>query len=78
MQKWEYLVVNFFGNKDEAHPRFVNDEELKDWKNGPKLSQFCNERGEEGWEMVSMAITSNHFGEVLESRAVFKRPKGGK
>ena len=53
MQKWEYLFVET--NQESGKPpkpRNVNDQELRDWKRGPAMSQYANQLGEQGWEFV--------------------------
>ncbi|MBA2681365.1 MAG: hypothetical protein H0U76_23565 [Ktedonobacteraceae bacterium] len=34
-------------------PRYIGDEELSDWKNGPDLPTYCNQMSTNGWEVVS-------------------------
>jgi hypothetical protein len=34
-------------------PRYVNGQELRDWKKAPPIHEYLNQLGEEGWELVS-------------------------
>ncbi|HEX9016632.1 MAG TPA: hypothetical protein VF960_11640 [Chloroflexota bacterium] len=58
MHKWEYtfVVAEPYGAYGEEvwRPRWVNGEELPDWKKGEGLQKFCNRLGSEGWEMVQI------------------------
>lgn len=66
MQKWEYLFVGC----NEGRTRWVNGSELPGWKSN-KLFAWANQRGEEGWELVSDSAWTGSFAYDL----VFKRPK---
>ena len=54
-------------------PRFINGQELKDWK---KISWFSliNQLGDDGWELVSSVgyLTGTY---VYDNELLFKRPK---
>jgi hypothetical protein len=58
MRKWEYMfvVAETLGSYGEEiwRPRWVNGEELQDWKRGQGLHKFCNQIGGEGWELVQV------------------------
>ncbi len=58
MQKWEYMfvVAETHGTWGEEvwRPRWVNGVEVHDWRKGPGLNQFCNDKGREGWELVQI------------------------
>jgi hypothetical protein len=90
--KWEYLFLTLarlpgglFRRGGAWKVRFVNGEELANWKDGPRFYEYCNQLGEEGWEMVSLSYAPV-FGEVWQGfgggvarenfRIVLKRPKG--
>ena len=55
------------------HPRFINEQELKDWK---KISWFSlmNQLGNDGWELVSSVgyLTGTYY---YDNELLFKRPK---
>ena len=68
MQKWEYLYVGVDYNSDK--PRYINGQELRDWKRQPHISVFMNQMGEQGWELVAFFNPS-----ATVSPMVFKRPK---
>ena len=71
MQKWEYCFVTADTEKDQWRARHVNDRELSDWKKGPTMSQYANQLGEEGWELVC----STFSGGMGYYKYVFKRAK---
>ena len=50
MQKWEYLRVR----EDWERPRWVNQQELPDWRKMPLMHTFISDLGEQGWELVSV------------------------
>ncbi len=66
MQQWEYLhVIMDIGNSGRVVPRSSNWQELPNWKKGPLFSDYINQLGMQGWELVAVAAT----------RYVFKRPR---
>jgi hypothetical protein len=76
MQKWEYLFAqcDYDHNKKRWRVRWVNKDELPDWQNGPSLSEFSNQRGEEGWELIA-DIERGEGTIIFNRRLTFKRPK---
>ncbi len=67
MQKWEYLFIplQITAHKNQLYPFAQHGKELPNWENGPTLSQYFNQYGEQGWELIS-----------VEDRVyIFKRPK---
>ena len=78
LQKWEYLFVLCEDTKEAWRPRYVNGQELRDWKRGSSQHEFSNQMGEQGWELVSsdLVLTSNYGQVGLNAiRMIFKRPK---
>lgn len=72
MTRWEYLTVqlDYFGfNNDKVGVRFLNGQELKDWKK-VSLEQFFNQLGNNGWEAVVGLATYSGTKNIL----LFKRP----
>lgn len=73
MQRWDYLTVRLdhFGAMapQQLAPRFVNGQELKDWKK-ISVSAFLSQLGQDGWEMCGMLNTQRD-----ENCLFFKRPK---
>jgi hypothetical protein len=56
-QKWDYLrlVTDDYGKR----VRYSNDEELANWKDGPSVSEYLRQVGNEGWELVAVTMKSN-------------------
>lgn len=69
MQKWEYLTVRLDRvekwNTVDLVPRFINGQELRNWKQTP-IHALISQLGEDGWEMTTALDTTYLF---------FKRPK---
>lgn len=54
MTRWEYLTVrleNFGLNGEKIGVKYLNGQELKDWKK-VSVEQFLNQLGNNGWELV--------------------------
>lgn len=92
MQKWEYLFVfaTITSAGGDFCPRFVNDQELDDWQEGPTMYDYANQLGESGWELLScnpIVFTQSNWQSLLETHQissdlraitmVFKRSKKG-
>ena len=75
MQKWEYLFVVCEYQNDDWRPKYMNGQELRDWKRGPSVSDFSNQIGADGWELVNLMTGVNQFGETKSYRLVFKRQR---
>ncbi len=70
MTKWEYTFVLFgVGDRNAWRPAEVNDQTLPNWKRGPTGSEFANQLGEQGWELVATFSTG------ITPTLIFKRPK---
>ncbi len=66
MQQWEYLhVVMDIGSSGRVVARSTNWQEQPNWKKGPLFSDYLNQLGNQGWELVAVEAT----------RYIFKRPK---
>jgi hypothetical protein len=48
-QNWVYLFVR----GEEGRPRYVNGQEIPNWKEGPNLLGAMNHLIGKGWELVS-------------------------
>jgi hypothetical protein len=80
MQKWEYLFLTVFRVGDVWKVGIVNGKEIPKWIQGVSLYDFVNERGEEGWELISASFspifTDLAHVDSEDYRLVMKRPKG--
>lgn len=86
MPKWEYLFVrceNPEGN--EWLVRIVGTQEIKNWQRAGtavEMTAFCNQKGDEGWELISAMpdtiATPGIMGSTVKEsrfRLLFKRMK---
>jgi hypothetical protein len=80
MQQWEYRSALMQGATSDWNRvrtwrlRRIDDQELPDWRKAEIYSSiiaFCNEMGEEGWELISMDGGSKNTSVEL----YFKRPR---
>lgn len=76
MTQWEYkfVVCNF--HADFWRPESVNGKKLENWKKGPTMTEYSNQAGSEGWEMVGFAMQHVQVISTDRIRLVFKRPVG--
>jgi hypothetical protein len=58
LQAWEVREV-VFRDYGGYRPRYVNGEELDDWKNGPLIHDYLNQAGAEGWELAGVGSREN-------------------
>ena len=75
--QWEYLTVLVAPellDYEEIHPKSVNGQELKNWKN-IDLSTFLSQLGAEHWEMTGTISISVNEARVGTSYLFFKRIK---
>ena len=61
MTKWEYLTVTASSHRDELKPNLVNGRELRDWTKGPNISDYINQLGYQGWELVTVDGWNYYF-----------------
>ncbi|GEM_PF-1201371 len=86
--RWEYLFVNGgFGPASDPNAewraRYINGVEIENWFKGPTIYEYANIMGEQGWELISVPITSSQNAnqgnmatrQAIMYRLVFKRPK---
>ncbi len=67
--KWEYMEV-VFRDYGGFRPRCVNGQEQEGWKRAPRMHEYLNQLGEEGWELAGVGSRHND-----EMPAYLKRPK---
>jgi hypothetical protein len=72
MQRWEYLLVACVPHSMVMRPKYENGGLIRDWVEG-NVADYCNDRGNEGWELVSAVNDPlSSRGEVID--LIFKRP----
>ena len=70
MQRWEYLVVRIDLAGDERPiVRWINGNEVENWKQGAPIWDRLNQFGSEGWELIGFEL----FG-TRHTSMVLKRP----
>ena len=74
MQTWEYLYVWANVDGEDYRPQEVNGQELPNWERGPSISEYMNQVGAEGWEMVGYSAAGYPMTGV-SLHQVFKRPQ---
>ena len=72
MQKWEYLEVIYADVVTSVNGKTIGEVGLLRAK-GPKVWEFLNEMGQQGWEVVGLAS----WGDAGWSRVLLKRPLDG-
>ena len=74
VEKWEYLLVSFQEYRG-WRPRFVNGQEQTDWMRAPLIHEYAEQKGEEGWELISASAGQRMYGLTDQRQLFFKRPK---
>jgi len=74
-QKWEYLFVSCAYYRNEWHPKALNGKEIKDWVQTPTFSEYSNQLGNQGWELVESSGFLLDPGGIHHAQLSFKRPK---
>lgn len=74
MQGWEYLFVAAYPSRGTHRANRVNGQHLERWEDGPTIYEYAQDRGDDGWELVS-ANTIPFLKMELSYHFVFKRPK---
>jgi len=70
MQLWDYLfVITDLAGGDRLLVRWINGQELPNWKQSPPAFEFVKSLGLQGWELV----TVDSFG-MRHTTLIFKRP----
>ena len=85
MPKWEYMYVQVEAAQNVWKPRYVNGQELADWKHLPQMEIFIDQMGEQEWELFSYCpFWATRYALVKEVdltiesiQLIFKRPKLG-
>ena len=78
MQKWDYLfiVVDQSNIHDPGRPRYVNGQELPNWKQGESIFGVMNQLRWKGWEPVSFGLGYPVKRDLAQLPMVFRRAKG--
>jgi hypothetical protein len=86
MTRWEYLFLTVARRGSGTWKVWqVNGEEVSGWQKGPSLYEYCNEMGEQGWEMIELSHAPVvrqgifGFGSAVDRenfRVVMKRSRG--
>ena len=69
VQQWEYREVVFREFRG-WRPRFVDGEELEDWREQPEIRNYLAALGADGWEMVGIMENRRNTRSIY-----FKRPQ---
>lgn len=57
MQRWEYMVVALdLAGGDRPTIRWVNGQEVENWKIGPPIWERLNGFGNDGWELIGFEL----------------------
>ncbi len=77
MQRWDYLftVVDSENGNDPGRPRYINGQELPNWKQGQSIFGVMNQLQWQGWELVSGGLGYPIKKRLSQSPMIFKRPK---
>lgn len=71
MTKWEYLMIADDDDGAASKVRWLNKQEVPNWKRGPSFMDYANSLGQQGWELVAAAGSGSPRG------LIFKRPIQG-
>jgi hypothetical protein len=75
MQQWEYLFLVCFQDPQLGwRPRYVNNQEIPNWRQGASVPIYVNQLGTEGWELVSVYYAEPSADQSTNYRLFFKRP----
>ena len=71
MHTWEYLfvVADYAG---EWRSRYVNAQQLDNWKEQPNITLYANQLGQQGWELINVVLATKGR-MTLDYRLFFKR-----
>ena len=67
-QNWGWLVISC----EEKRPRYIDDEEIPNWQQGPTLFEVVNYLGGKGWLLFSDTPSALWHG---HGKLTFIRPK---
>jgi len=59
--RWEYVEV-VFCEHGGFRPRFINGQEVRNWKRTPPIHDYLNHLGEQGWELAG--VGGRHRGQM--------------
>jgi len=79
MQKWNYLfiVVDYENGNHVGRPRYVNGQELPNWKQGENIFGVINRLRWKGWEPASFGLgyPAKWGTKQTNQPMLFRRPK---
>jgi hypothetical protein len=52
VEQWEYLFVAAYASRGTHRVQRANGHQLEQWEDGPTLYDYCQDLGDEGWELV--------------------------
>jgi hypothetical protein len=55
MREWDYLHIV----SEEGRPRYLNNQEIPNWRQGPSLFEAVNYLFRKGWELIDNPFTPN-------------------
>jgi hypothetical protein len=77
MQDWNYLfiVVDYQNIHDPGRPRYVNGQELSNWKQGEDIFGVMNKLCWKGWEPVAFGLAFPVRQQLKRRTLLFRRQK---
>ena len=77
MQKWDYLqiVLDSENKYDPGRPRYVNGQELPDWKQGPHIWSVMLLLQRKGWEQIPFSLAYPPKKPFTWRSMLFRRPR---
>lgn len=74
---WQYLFVEFLMDNTVGRLSRINNVPLKESEPRPLQPAYCNQLGQEGWEMVNYVPLLTGTSGPSKVLIIFKRPQPG-